>query len=59
MIEFEEGGRVMIDFTDIDADKLEVGAADADDVPHQGYRHRSAASAATIWKAAPDRRRKA
>ena len=25
MIEFEEGGRVMIDFTDIDADALEVG----------------------------------
>ena len=25
MIEFEEGGRVMIDFTDIDADTLEVG----------------------------------
>ena len=25
MIEFEEGGRVMIDFTDIDADALKVG----------------------------------
>jgi uncharacterized OB-fold protein len=27
MIEFEEGGRVMIDFTDIDADALQVGQA--------------------------------
>jgi uncharacterized OB-fold protein len=25
MIEFDEGGRVMIDFTDIDADALKVG----------------------------------
>ena len=25
MIEFEEGGRVMIDFTDIDAEQLAVG----------------------------------
>src|SRR5262249_56352106 len=25
MIEFEDGGRVMIDFTDIDADALKVG----------------------------------
>jgi uncharacterized OB-fold protein len=25
MIEFEEGGRVMIDFTDIDGDALKVG----------------------------------
>ena len=40
MIEFEEGGRVMIDFTDIDADALEGRPADADDVPHQGHRHR-------------------
>ena len=43
----------MIDFTDIDADDVEVGAADAHDVPHQGHRSASAASRATIWKAAP------
>ena len=55
MIEFEEGGRVMIDFTDIDADALEGRPAHADDVPHQGHRHRAAASAATTGKPRPSR----
>ena len=27
MIEFEEGGRVMIDFTDVDAATVEVGGS--------------------------------
>ena len=56
MIEFEEGGRVMIDFTDIDADALKVGQPmqmmfrikDIDTA--RGFRR-------YYWKAAPRRRR--
>ena len=52
MVEFEEGGRVMIDFTDIDADALSVGQPmqmmfrikDID--PSRGFRR-------YYWKAAP------
>ena len=52
MIEFEDGGRWMMDFTDIDADKLDVGRADAHGVPHQG-RRRQRGFRRYFWKAAP------
>ena len=38
MVVFEEGGRLMIDFTDCDAAERRRGGAHAHDVPHQGLR---------------------
>ena len=55
MIQFEQGGRVMIDFTDVDAGRPCGRAAYAHDVPHQG--HRSAARVPALFLESGARRR--
>ena len=59
MIQFEVGGRIMMDFTDIEPRDLEVGRAMRHDVPRQRPRSATWLSCAIFGKPRPRRQPKA